>query len=146
MTRSPPTSLLKADELKDIIPHLNTVDIAGGSFGSRAGYLDPYGVLQGFIRKGKHLGVDYLYEEVTGIEVTGNAIEGIVTDKGSSIRCRIVVNGAVGFSGHGLQQSPAVGKCLSELLQFGEYRTIDLSRFSLDRFSTGKLVFEDAII
>jgi len=63
-----------------------------------------------------------------------------------NIRCRIVVNAAVGFSGHGLQQSPAVGKCLSKLLQFGEYRTIDLSRFSLDRFSTGKLVFEDAII
>ena len=53
---------------------------------------------------------------------------------------------AVGFSGHGLQQSPAIGKCISELIQFGKYRTIDLSCFSFHRFETGKLVFEEEIV
>ena len=45
---------------------------------------------------------------------------------------------AAGFSGHGLQQSPAVGRALSELITFGEYRTIDLSRFGYERVLAGE--------
>lgn len=40
---------------------------------------------------------------------------------------------AAGFSGHGLMQSPAVGRALSELIEFGEYRTLDLTRFGYER-------------
>jgi FAD-dependent oxidoreductase domain-containing protein 1 len=269
-------SLLSKDDLRELVPHLKVDDVVGGCFGSRAGYLDPYGILQGYVKKGKELGVAYLHEEVTGIEVAGKRIGGVVTDKGTNIRCGIVVNaagpyashignlvglqlpveplrrmayvfdpavkfdydlplvvdtdgllyfrhetgktvltgraisdeppgfnfewsreyyldvvwpqiaervstfdtarlirgwaglygmnrvdgnaivgqlgevegflGAVGFSGHGLQQSPAVGKCMSELIRLGRYETIDLSCFSYDRFDTGKLVFEEEIV
>ena len=45
---------------------------------------------------------------------------------------------AVGFSGHGLQQSPAVGRALSELITFNEYRSIDLARFGYGRVLTGE--------
>ena len=49
---------------------------------------------------------------------------------------------AAGFSGHGLQQSPAVGRALAELVSFGEYRTIDLTRFGYERVPTGEAIRE----
>lgn len=49
---------------------------------------------------------------------------------------------AVGFSGHGLQQSPAVGRALSELITFGEFRTLDLARFGYERVLNGQAIRE----
>ena len=40
---------------------------------------------------------------------------------------------ANGFSGHGLQHSPAVGRALSELVCHGGYRSLDLSRLGWSR-------------
>lgn len=42
---------------------------------------------------------------------------------------------ANGFSGHGLQQSPAVGRAISELITGGRFRTLDLTRFGYARFA-----------
>lgn len=53
---------------------------------------------------------------------------------------------ACGFSGHGMQQAPAVGKGLSELIQIGHYETLDLSPLRFERFAEDDLVIEGAIV
>ncbi len=53
---------------------------------------------------------------------------------------------ANGFSGHGLQQAPAVGRGAAELVTYGEFRTIDLTPLGYDRIVTGSPFVETAII
>ena len=51
-----------------------------------------------------------------------------------------------GFSGHGLQQSPAMGRATAELITHGGYRSLDLSEFHYDRVAQGRAIVEGAII
>lgn len=51
-----------------------------------------------------------------------------------------------GFSGHGLQQAPAMGRGIAEWITHGGYRTLDLSPFHIDRIASGTAVTERAII
>lgn len=51
-----------------------------------------------------------------------------------------------GFSGHGLQQAPAMGRGTAEFLVHGEYRTLDLSPFDYARIPAGRKIVEQAII
>ncbi len=267
--------LLKPQEILEIIPHINLEGVAGGTFGPRDGYLDPHGVLSGFVKKARFLGARYTNDEAVKIVVESNKITGVKTRKGELIDSQIVVNAAgpfaqevglmagvdipvdplrrlvyecrppkefnyevpltinttglyfrtetggriltgkskddepigvnftwertlfydeiwpelahriplfdrlklqggwaglyaenrldhnailgehpeikgfymaVGFSGHGLMQAPAVGKALSEAIRLRRYETIDVSCLGMDRFETGQLVVEEAVI
>ena len=51
-----------------------------------------------------------------------------------------------GFSGHGMQQSPAMGRGISELITYGEYRTLDLSALGYERIARNEPFVETAII
>lgn len=51
-----------------------------------------------------------------------------------------------GFSGHGLQQSPAMGRAAAELLTFGEFRTLDLTPFGFERIASATPFLETAVI
>jgi len=44
---------------------------------------------------------------------------------------------ACGFSGHGLQHAPGVGRAMAELAIYGRYRTIDVSRLGFTRVVRG---------
>ncbi len=49
---------------------------------------------------------------------------------------------ANGFSGHGFQHSPAVGKVIAELIVDGEAKTIDISSLFIERFLKGEMIQE----
>ena len=51
-----------------------------------------------------------------------------------------------GFSGHGVQQSPAMGRGVSELVTYGKYRTLDLTPLGYERIARGEPFLETAII
>jgi len=266
------SKLLGIDELLDVIPELTTNDLAGGLYCSESGYLDPYSVMQGYIKYAKKLGADYVYDEVESLITESGTITGVKLVNGQTYSAPIVVNCAgawasilsekaglplpvvplprqvfqfdiekplskylpltmdptgvyfrhegekyiagfaeeidpkidfkwkrssfiehiwpvlanrvsnfenvkidrgwaglydfntkdhnailgeypnmkgyyvaFGFSGHGMQQAPAVGKGLSELIRKGKYETIDMTPLRVERFAENDLVVEDAI-
>jgi FAD-dependent oxidoreductase domain-containing protein 1 len=53
---------------------------------------------------------------------------------------------ATGFSGHGAMEAPAAGLAISELVQFGAYRTLDCTPLSIERFRKGKPIHETIVI
>jgi glycine/D-amino acid oxidase-like deaminating enzyme len=68
-----------------------------------------------------------------------NAIIGLHPDMDNFI----FVNG---FSGHGLQQSPAMGRGVSELIIYGRFRTLDLTPLGCGRIVENKPLTEQAVI
>jgi FAD-dependent oxidoreductase domain-containing protein 1 len=268
-----PSQILQKNELLEIIPELNVDDLAGGLYCAEDGYLDPYSVMQGYIRCAKKLGAEYIYDDVDMILSDGDAVTGVRLKNGQEYRAPIVVNCAgawapalsaqmglplpvvplprqvfqfdivqplqnylpltidptgvyfrhegekliagyseerepgydftwkrsyfveelwpilagripnfehakiergwaglydfntadhnaiiggypgmkgyyvaFGFSGHGMQQAPAVGQGLSELIRTGAYESIDLSPLRVERFAENDFIIEDAVV
>jgi len=51
-----------------------------------------------------------------------------------------------GFSGHGTQQAPAMGRAVSELLTYGAYQTLDMTPLHYERLMKGNRLVEKAVI
>jgi glycine/D-amino acid oxidase-like deaminating enzyme len=51
-----------------------------------------------------------------------------------------------GFSGHGLQQAPAMGRATAEWIVHGGYCSLDLSELHYTRVAEGRARVEAAII
>ena len=51
-----------------------------------------------------------------------------------------------GFSGHGMQQSPAMGRGVSEMITYGEYRSLDLRELGFERVIRNEPLREQAVV
>src|SRR5437899_5839924 len=51
-----------------------------------------------------------------------------------------------GFSGHGVMHSPASGRIAADLILHGQSDLIDTSQLSVERFATGRLLEETAVL
>jgi glycine/D-amino acid oxidase-like deaminating enzyme len=52
---------------------------------------------------------------------------------------------ASGFSGHGVQHGPATGRAVAELIRFGSYRTLDLTRLGYARVRDNRPLPESVV-
>jgi len=91
--------LLSPQEIREIVPGLNIDDVLGVSFCPTDGYADPYSVVTGFASASKRLGVKIWEDtEVTGIELSGDRVKGVVTSQGR-FEAPIIVNAAGPYAG-----------------------------------------------
>ena len=51
-----------------------------------------------------------------------------------------------GFSGHGLQQSPAMGRGIAEHVLHGGWQSLDLTDLSVERILEGRPLLERAVV
>jgi glycine/D-amino acid oxidase-like deaminating enzyme len=91
--------LLDEAGILKMVPDLNLEGIAGATFGPRDGYVDPYGVTQGFARKARVLGARYLEDEVVGFRGAGGRVTEVTLRAGGGLAAGAVVNAAGPWAG-----------------------------------------------
>jgi FAD-dependent oxidoreductase domain-containing protein 1 len=92
--------LLAPEEIKQVIPEINIDDLSGALFSPEDGYMDPYSVLQGYVKKSKSLGAEYVYEKVEQIITDGiSRAKGVRTESGQEYYAPVVVNAGGAWSG-----------------------------------------------
>ncbi|MFC5587871.1 NAD(P)/FAD-dependent oxidoreductase [Sporosarcina soli] len=87
-----PSEILKAHELLDIIPELETGDLAGGLFCKEDGYLDPYSVMQAYRKNAQVLGVEYISAEIAALLAEKGQMTGVQLADGTTYSAPIVIN------------------------------------------------------
>ncbi len=87
------------EKIQREIPLFRADLFAGGTFGPKDGYLDPYGVLMGFRKKAISLGANYIPDEAVKIKKARERITGIELASGGVLHSDIVVNAAGPWGG-----------------------------------------------
>nr|HMS95164.1 FAD-dependent oxidoreductase [Tabrizicola sp.] len=89
------TRLLTADQIRDEFPFMTVDDLILGSLNTKdEGYFDGSTVFDWFRRKAIEAGVEYVQNEVTGLELApgGGRVIGITLASGHRVACGTVVN------------------------------------------------------
>ncbi len=93
------TQWLEVEDIARMVPLINLEGVLAGTFHERDGLADPNSVVQGYISGARRLGARLLNDvEVTGIEVAGGRVRGVVTNRGM-VSTPIVVNAAGPWAG-----------------------------------------------
>ena len=87
-----PSELLSVDELLNIIPELETSDLAGGLFCKEDGYLDPYSVMKAYRKNAQAMGVEYISAEVASLVTKKGKMAGVRLVDGTDYSSPIVIN------------------------------------------------------
>lgn len=94
-----PVEILSPEEIHYRWPYLNVSDLRGGTFCPEDGYADPYMAAMGFASAARRLGVRIEEQtRVTGIEIEGGRVRGVVTTRGP-VAAPVVVNVAGAWGG-----------------------------------------------
>jgi FAD-dependent oxidoreductase domain-containing protein 1 len=88
------TEWYEAGELASAFPYLATDDLAGGVLSPDDGWLDPYAMLQGCRRKCEALGVRFVRDRVSALDVSDRRVSRVCLESGEHSRPRDVVNAA----------------------------------------------------
>ena len=93
------TEWLDGDAVRRRVPQLQADDVLAGTFHGKDGLCDPNGVVNGYVRAARRLGVVALTDSaVTDIHTSGGKIDAVETANGA-IACDVVVNAAGPWSG-----------------------------------------------
>ena len=88
------TEWLTPDDVRLKVPRMRTHDVLAATFHQKDGLADPSSVVIGYVNSARRLGVRCLTEvDVTGIELSGNRVSGVTTNRGT-IAAEAVVNAA----------------------------------------------------
>ncbi len=86
--------LLSSEDVIRMAPQLRSDDIAGGSFCSTDGFVDPYSVMKGFMLRAADRGARlWRGVEVTGVDIDSSGVAAVRTSNGD-VTTRTVVNAA----------------------------------------------------
>ncbi len=85
---------LEPREIREKFPSMRIDDLGAGVHSPDDGWLDPHSVLQGFRRKARSLGAEFIADEVAGIDAERGAVRAVRLKSGRRIEAGAVINAA----------------------------------------------------
>ena len=80
--------------LKSKFPSMVVDDLGAGVHSPDDGWLDPYSVLQGFRKKARSLGAEFIDDEVVGVDASGAAVRAVRLKSGRRVEAGAIINAA----------------------------------------------------